>query len=165
MDYFLGEIRMFAGTLSPAGWAFCDGRTLQISEYNALYALLGTSFGGNGTTTFGLPDMQGRTPIHVGQNSVGAKTGTETVALTQGQIPSHTHNVMVSNDQGNNSSASGMVWANKMKQYQTAPLTSPAVMHADCLKTTGNSVDHENMMPFTTINYIIALNGVWPPHD
>lgn len=165
MDSFLGEIRMFAGGLVPTGWAFCDGSLLPVGAYNALYALLGTRFGGDGVNNFGLPDLRGRTPLHVGQNNTGVKNGTETVVLTVSQMPAHTHNVVVSNDAGNNSSPSGMVWANKMKQYQTVPLTSPAVMNAACLSPAGNSVAHENMMPFVTINYIIALYGLWPPHD
>lgn len=157
---YLGEIRMFGGNFAPVGWALCDGRTLSISDNDALYALIGSTYGGDGVTTFALPDLRGRAPLH--QSSaypLGARGGSETVTLTTAQLPSHTHSVSANDSTAEYPSPSNAVWA--ISPYNSYTQAAPG---AAMLPTqpSGGSQPHNNMMPFLVINYIIALSGMYP---
>jgi microcystin-dependent protein len=165
---YVGEIRMFGGNYAPIGWALCNGQLLSISENEALYSLLGTTYGGDGVTTFALPDMRGRIPVHKGQNpvtgtsySLGEKSGVETVTLIESQMPMHTHGVRVSSQPGTEKSPSNNVWAQKIVEYSTSDPT--VTMNPSSLSSTGGSMPHENMMPFGVICFIIAREGIFPP--
>ena len=170
-DPYVGEIRMFAGNFEPAGWMFCDGRLLSIADYQVLFVLLGTTYGGDGQTTFALPDLRGRAPIHQGPGYVmGQMGGTETVTLTTNQIPAHTHTGVMTlgiNHQGGNADTPiGNVAAvnpGRSNEYST---TSNAAMGTVSLTATtsaaGGSQPHENMKPYVVLNYIIAWIGTYP---
>ena len=165
---FVGEIRMFAGNFAPRGWAFCDGQLLAVSQNDALFSLFGTIYGGDGRTTFGLPDMRGRLPIHAGQGPglserrLGAKGGAEKVTLTVNQMPSHTHPFNASADLASDSNPQGNVPGQSpsidlyIEDGQTQNLASSAITN------TGGSRSHTNLMPFLCINFIVALVGIYP---
>jgi microcystin-dependent protein len=164
---YVGEIRMFGGNFNPAGWMFCDGALLPISEYETLFNLIGTTYGGDGQSTFALPDLRGRVPVHMGQgagtsNYVLAQTGgVESVTLSQAQIPVHNHTPLASGT-GNSDSPGNNFWANSItgKPYTAAP---PAVqMNPATLGGTGGSQPHDNMIPFLCVSYIISLFGIFP---
>ena len=164
-DPYIGEIRMFGGNFAPLGWALCDGQLLSISQYNALYALLGTTYGGDGQTTFALPDLRGRAPIHVGPNYVqGAQVGSETVTLTQGQMPSHGHAVRALKGAGAANNPTGQTWAGSStsdNKYINA-ISNPGAFAAGALQNAGGNQPHDNMQPYLVINFIIALEGIFP---
>lgn len=168
---YIGEIRMFAGNFAPAGWMFCDGSLLPISENDALFALIGTTYGGDGQNTFALPNLQSRVPIHMGQGPVsnrviGESGGTETVTLTVPQLPAHTHAPLASNA-GGSDSPGGNYWANSStgKPY-VAPGGVYVAMNAGTIgPSVGGSQPHENMIPFLGINYIISLFGIFPSQN
>ncbi|MEQ8305222.1 MAG: tail fiber protein [Hoeflea sp.] len=165
---FVGEIRMFAGNFAPRGWAFCDGQLLAVSQNDALFSLLGTIYGGDGRTTFGLPDMRGRLPIHAGhgpglsERRLGAKGGAEHVTLTVNQLPSHSHtyNASTTAATANNPELAFVGESPTVdvlaESPPTVPLSSAAVTHV------GGSRSHENEMPFLCVNFIIALFGIYP---
>jgi microcystin-dependent protein len=162
---YIGEIRMFAGNFAPAGWALCNGQLLPIAQYDALYALIGTTYGGDGQTTFALPDLRGRAPIHVGPNYVrGAQVGSETVTLTQGQMPAHTHLAAALTGVGSANNPTGHVWAGSStsdnKYIDT--INSPATLGPVALQNAGGNQPHNNMQPYLVINFIIALEGIYP---
>ena len=166
---FVGEIRMFAGNFAPRGWAFCDGQLLAVSQNDALFSLLGTIYGGDGRTTFGLPDLRGRIPIHAGTGPglsprrLGAKAGAEDVTLTVNQLPSHSHTVRCVKDNGNQTSPTGHVWAaNTTNQYAAAAPEPTAAANANAISDTGGSQAHFNLMPFLCVHFIIALFGIYP---
>lgn len=162
MAAYVGEIRMFAGNFAPLGWALCQGQTLPISENEVLFQLIGTTYGGDGQETFQLPNLQGRIPIHQGSGYViGQLAGSETVGLTVNQIPSHTHPPLCQSAMGNQAGPGGGVWASSnLNQYSS---NAPSVnMDPGALSPVGNSVAHDNMMPFLAINFIISLYGVFP---
>jgi microcystin-dependent protein len=171
-DPFLGEVRMFAGNFAPVGWAFCNGQLLPIAENDALFFLLGTTYGGDGQVTFALPDLRGRTPIHQGSASgltprtLGELTGTETVTLTAAQIPSHFHPVHAVSGVGTQAAPGGASWAAAStgeKQYsQASPNTS---MAANCTSIAGGGQPHDNMAPFQAVSFIIALQGIFPSQN
>ena len=186
MDNYLGEIRIFAGNYAPQGWAFCNGALLSISEYEALFTLLGTIYGGDGVTTFAVPDMR----IKIGLNqgllpggqtyTIGESAGVQNVTLTTTQIPAHAHSIigttvqattgdptnnMLAATNGNNSTISPPY--PDVKLYTTLPLpsgpTAPNVtMAPNAISLTGGSQPHNNMMPYVCINFIIALYGIYP---
>lgn len=166
---FVGEIRMFAGNFAPRGWALCDGQLLAVSQNDALFSLLGTIYGGDGRTTFGLPDMRGRIPLHAGngpglsQIRLGAKSGAESVTLTANQLPSHNHNVKASSSAGSTGNPTGMVSASSApsNSYSTS-LASPQTMNPVSISNTGGSRSHTNLMPSLCVNFIIALFGIYP---
>ena len=172
MDPFLGEVRMFGGNFAPVGWLFCNGQLLNISENDALFNLLGTTYGGDGQTTFGLPDLRGRTPIHMGQGpnlsprNLGDQFGTEAVTLTASQLPTHFHVVHARKEKGTQTGPKDAVWAASStgeKQYtQNAPNTS---MAASATTVEGGGLPHDNMMPFQAVSFIIATEGVFPSRD
>ena len=162
-DAYLGEIRLFAGNFAPSGWALCQGQTLPISEYSALFTLLGTTYGGNGTTTFNLPDLRGRVVVHQGGGGVlGSAGGVESVTLTTAQLPAHSHAAGADQTAGSQSGPGGNVPAagSTIALYSDqAPATAMAV---GGVGSAGSSQPHENRQPFVVITYIIALVGIFP---
>lgn len=162
---YIGEIDIFCGNFAPAGWAFCDGSLLPISDYDALFNLIGTTYGGDGQSTFAVPDLRGRAPMHSGNGYIVGETGgAEQVTLTTQQIPSHSHVVPASTSPGTTASPSGAVPAdggNGSAQY-TPDTGSLVKQPAQSLTTFGSSQPHENMQPFVAVNYIISLYGVFP---
>jgi microcystin-dependent protein len=163
---YVGEIRMFAGSFAPAGWMFCSGQLLPISENDTLFQLIGTTYGGDGQETFALPDLQSRVPIHMGSGGgsnylIAESGGTETVTLTVQQIPVHTHPFLVSGDSGSASNANNAMPATGVTIYRPdQPANIP--MNAGAVTPQGGSQPHENMLPFLVINYIISLFGIFP---
>lgn len=164
---FVGEIRMFAGNFAPRGWALCDGQLLAVSQNDALFSLLGTIYGGDGRTTFGLPDMRGRIPLHMGtgpglaNRRIGAKAGSENVSLTSNQIPSHTHQIQASSEGGDSTAPAGKVLANS----GTHPIyidDTAVNMSSTAIANTGGSQQHTNLQPYLCVNFIIALFGIYP---
>lgn len=163
---FVGEIRMFAGNFAPRGWAFCDGQLLAVSQNDALFSLLGTVYGGDGRTTFGLPDLRGRLPIHAGhgpglsERRLGAKGGTEAVTLIVNQLPSHTHTVMGANaGTAQSSPVVNLPGSGRVQMY--GPLDREGAF-GPAISTIGGSRSHTNLMPFLCVNFIIALFGIYP---
>ncbi|PWW00755.1 microcystin-dependent protein [Paenibacillus cellulosilyticus] len=167
---YIGEIRMFAGNFAPAGWMLCQGQSLAISEYEALYVLIGTTYGGDGVSTFALPNLSGRAPIHMGTNASGGSTyvlgqngGTEQVTLTTNQIPAHTHTVLGQSAQGNTSNPKDASLASSSLSFYTEGNAAvKGQMMAGAIEPIGSSQPHNNMMPFLSINFIISLYGIFP---
>jgi microcystin-dependent protein len=164
---FVGEIRMFAGNFAPVGWALCNGAILPISENDTLFNLIGTTYGGDGQSTFSLPDLQSRVPIHQGSalgNTfiIGHQAGTETVILTTNQIPAHTHAALAGGS-GTSNSPAGKVWANWTgAQYSDNLAGALGALPPAALSLDGGNQPHDNRMPFLAINFIISLFGVFP---
>lgn len=165
---FVGEIRMFAGNFAPRGWAFCDGQLLAVSQNDALFSLLGTVYGGDGRTTFGLPDLRGRLPIHAGhgpglsERRLGAKAGAENVTLTVNQLPSHTHRFRASGDNGNVASPADAT-VGRTPTFDLYRQTVPgATMASNAVSNIGGSRSHTNLMPYLCVHFIVALFGIFP---
>lgn len=159
---FIGEIRMFGGNFAPVGWAFCNGALIPISENDALFNLIGTTYGGDGQSTFALPNLQSRVPVHVGPGfALGQSGGVETVTLTTSQIPSHSHTPLA-NTAGTQASPAVNFWANSsLGQFDnTNPADSTAAPQA--ISTAGGSQPHDNMIPFLAVNFILSLFGIFP---
>ena len=164
---YIGEIRLFAGNFAPAGWLFCDGSILSIADNDALFALIGTTYGGDGQNTFAIPNLQSRVPIHQGTGTFGttyqlAETGgVESVTLNQGQIPIHNHTPLASNTGGSDNPANNF-WASTAtgKPYNAGPPTIQ--LNAGTIAATGGSQPHDNMIPFLCVSYIISLFGIFP---
>jgi microcystin-dependent protein len=170
---FIGEIRMVGFNFAPRGWALCNGQLLSISQNTALFSLLGTTYGGNGQTTFGLPDLRSRVPLHQGQGpglsnrTLGEQSGQEAVTLTTAQLPAHTHPAQCSSLNGNSNSPTGRVWS-KDAGVQSATYTGNApngAMAANAIGPAGNGQPHENMPPFLTVNFVIAVQGIYPSRN
>lgn len=167
-DPFVAEIRIFPFNFAPKGWAWCDGQLLPISQNTALFSLLGTTYGGNGKSNFALPDLQGRAPMHPGQgpglslHDLGETGGSETVSLLESEIPSHSHTVHALNDSGLQSSPTGAYPA-RANFYNTNPGGSTVAMSANAVTPAGGDQPHNNMMPYLTFYFNIALQGVFPP--
>lgn len=166
---FLGEIRMFGGNFAPVGWALCDGRLLAIAQFEALYSLLGTTYGGDGMTSFALPDLRSRVPVHQGRGAQGNNYiqgqigGAESVTLKVGEMPAHTHIATGDNEPGDVSNPSGAVWAADDALQQFAAGTAPTTpMSARAISPAGGSQPHENRSPALALNFIIALEGIYP---
>lgn len=160
---FIGEIRMFAGNFAPVGWAFCNGAIIPIDQNDALFNLIGTTYGGDGQTTFALPNLQSRVPVHVGPGfALGQSGGAETVTLTTSQIPAHSHVPLSLPTAGNLSSPAGGVWASTSPTtlYDNTAPTIP--MAATAIGSAGGSQPHDNMIPFLVINFILSLFGIFP---
>jgi microcystin-dependent protein len=168
---YLGEIRLFGFNFAPLGWATCDGQLLNIAQNQALYSLLGTTYGGNGTTNFNLPDFRGRTVLHANATyQEGKAGGTETVALTAtSQVPAHSHALMANSNPGGSNVPQGNVPAAVADAskfaYATGKAVPPATMSAGALSPAGGSGGHNNLQPSLTINFCIALAGLWPPRN
>jgi microcystin-dependent protein len=167
-DWFVGEIRIVAGTYAPVGWALCDGRSLSISQYPTLYSLIGTTYGGDGQTTFMLPDLRGRSAVHVGTvggvpHGLGQSGGAESVLLSIGQMPTHTHAPATAGTASATGPAQAL-WAPQASYaYSDAAPTAP--LPGDALLPAGSNQPHDNMPPFVTVSYIIALDGIFPTQD
>ncbi len=164
---FIGQIVMFAGNFAPRGWALCDGQLLPISQYSALFSILGTTYGGDGRTTFGLPELRGRAPIHAGTGPgltprrLGQRAGEESVTLNATQIPSHTHTLNGAGVAANATNpAGGMLAETREDSYAGAQQVAP--MASATVAATGGGQAHNNMPPYTVVNYIIALQGIFP---
>lgn len=174
---YLGEIRVFAGNFAPRSYAFCAGQLLSIAQNDALYALLGTTYGGDGVNTFGLPDLRGRTPMGQGQGPgltnrvIGEEAGVETVTLSTTQMPAHQHTLMAANTAATTALPAGgflAVAGNEGLMYidtLQAPGEVNATLPADSISVSGGSQPHDNLMPFLTVNYIIALAGIFPSQN
>ncbi len=165
---FIGEIRMAGFNFEPVGWAFCDGRLLSIAGNTALFSLLGTMYGGDGHTTFALPDLRGRAPMHAGDGpgltprSLGESGGAETVVLTPDQVPEHTHAMQAVSSAGNSGSPAGAVPANSGTIPLYAGGSPDTPLSAAAVAPAGDEQPHNNLMPYLTANFIIALQGIFP---
>lgn len=165
---FVGEIRMFAGTFNPRGWALCDGQLLSVSQNDALFSLFGTIYGGDGRTTFGLPDLRGRIPIHAGDGPglsnrrLGSKSGSESETLTVNELPTHSHSLVGTADASTSKAPSGLApGQTSTPSYYSANEQLEALNSASVLQT-GGSQSHTNLMPAQCVNFIVALVGVYP---
>jgi microcystin-dependent protein len=183
MDEFIGIVKIFGGNFAPKGWAFCEGQLMSIAQNQALFAILGTTYGGDGITTFALPDLRGRVPIHSGSSAgpgltyhpLGQKAGTETVTLTVPQMPMHNHIPMVvSTDatehtpgvNGANAMAAPMDTSlNNVLGFNNANNTPVVPMTGSVTAAAGGNQPHNNLQPFLAVNYIICLSGVFPSRN
>ncbi len=165
-DPFIGEIRTFAGDFAPKGWALCNGQLLPIAHYTALFSILGTTYGGDGKATFGLPDMQGNAPMHWGDGpgltprSIGEMGGSANVTLLVTEMPQHVHQAMASQSSADQLTPAGNVLADAAL-YADPPFTQ--VMAPAAMGVTGGSQPHNNMQPYLGLTFIIALEGIFPP--
>ena len=160
---FLSEIRLMSFNFAPQGWALCNGQLLPINQNQALFSLLGTTFGGNGQTTFALPDLRGQTPIHVGQGHVlGEKGGVQAVTLSISQLPTHVHVANASNNTGSDQVPANNLLANSAPNTLYGPVQNLTALRASTVGNVGGSQAHLNMQPFLTINFSIALQGIFP---
>jgi microcystin-dependent protein len=160
---YVGEIRMFAGNFAPAGWNFCDGTPLPISEFETLFNLIGTTYGGDGQSTFAVPDLRGRLPIHFGNSFTLAQTGgVENVTLTVQQIPAHNHIVVASTNIATQQSPSGNVLAQSTLAQMYIQDIADQVLSANSITNTGGSQSHDNFQPYLCVNFIISLFGIFP---
>ena len=168
-DPFVAEIRIFPFNFAPRGWAWCDGQLLPLSQNTALFSLLGTTYGGNGKSNFALPDLQGRAPMHPGQGAglslhdLGETGGTETVSLLESEIPSHSHGMAFSPNLGNTNNPAGAYYAGPRSGFLYTPAANLTPINASALAPTGGDQPHNNMQPYLTFYFCIALQGVFPP--
>jgi len=167
-DPFVAEIRIFPFNFAPRGWAWCDGQLLPLSQNTALFSLLGTTYGGDGKSNFALPDLQGRAPMHPGQgpglslHDLGETGGSETVTLLESEVPAHSHALRGSNLVSDSPAPPGNTLARFTNAYRTSP-PSLVPMAPESLVPAGGDAPHNNMMPFLTFYFCIALQGVFPP--
>lgn len=166
---FVAEIRIFAGNFAPRGWAFCNGQLLPVSQNTALFSLIGTTYGGDGRSTTALPNLQGRAPMHPGRGPgltsrrLGQRGGVETVTLTEAQMPNHNHSVMASSTRAENPSPVDANLARSERgQIYNNSATNLVNFAEQAIGSAGGSQSHNNMQPFLTLNYIIALVGLYP---
>ena len=167
---FIGEIRMFAGTFAPSGWVLCQGQLMPISENDTLFNLIGTTYGGDGQETFGIPDLQGRVPVHAGLGpglsqtyQLGEEGGVESQTLTTQQIPVHTHALLASTDFGQSPQPQSAFLAQPTTGKMYVGAQSPTVnLNNNALTQVGGSQPHDNMQPYLCINFILSLFGVFP---
>jgi microcystin-dependent protein len=158
---FLGEIMLISFNFAPKGWAFCNGQLLPINQNDALFSLLGTTYGGNGTTNFALPNLQGRMPVHVGNNFVlGQSGGEELVTLNQGELAAHTHPAQGSATAADQSSPQNNYWANGGANAYNG--TANAAMNSASISPVGGGGAHNNLPPYLVLNFVIALQGIFP---
>ncbi len=160
---YVGEIRMFAGNFAPAGWMFCSGQLLPISGNETLFQLIGTTYGGDGRSTFALPDLRSRVPIHQGNGFVLAETGgVETVTLTTNQIPAHSHALLASASPGTNAAPANAVLAKTTTGFLYINENPTSNMAVTAITATGGSQPHSNIQPYGCLMYIISLFGIFP---
>ena len=166
---YVGEIRMFAGNFAPAGWMFCDGSTLPISENETLFQLIGTTYGGDGQSNFNLPDLRGRTPVHQGTNPatgtnfiLAESAGVESVTLTTQQMTTHNHAFMATDVIGTEGNPGGNLLANSQGPQPYIQENPDGNLNAQALQPSGGSQPHENLQPYLGINFIISLFGIFP---
>lgn len=172
MEPFIAQIMLFGGNFAPRGWAFCDGQLLPISSNSALFSIIGTAYGGDGRTTFALPDLRGRVPMHAGTGpgltprQIGQRVGVEDVTLVESQMPNHSHELLVASAAPANSRASGDAIGQGtffVNNNPSDPATQPSLaLNSRTVGAAGGSQQHENMQPTLCINYIIALQGIFP---
>ena len=169
---YIGEIRMFAGSFAPAGWAMCDGRPMAISQNDTLFILIGTTYGGDGQNTFDLPNLNGRVPVHQGQGpsisqnyQMGEAAGVEQVTLSTQQIPQHNHSVIASTDSALATNPSSNILASSITTKLYTEDNATVAMNTQSLSPVGGSQPHENMQPFLVITFIIALFGIFPQQN
>ncbi len=164
---FLAEIRIVGFNFAPRGWAFCDGQILPINQNQSLYSLLGTTYGGDGKTSFALPDLRGRTPIHEGDgHTLGQKGGAETVALTAAEIAAHTHTVKASSSPGDNTSPTNNVLAAVATDlYRNPEAATNTALRSGTVTNAGGGQGHDNMQPYLTLAFCIALQGLFPSRN
>jgi microcystin-dependent protein len=168
---FVGEIRMFGFSFAPQGWAQCNGQLLPINQNQALFSLLGTTYGGDGRITFALPDMRSRVPVGQGQGAglssyaEGQAGGAETMTLTAAQMPGHAHPVKASSSAASSDQPEGRALARSASYIYTAKPGTSTVMNADMLGEAGGSQPHGNIQPYLAMNFCIALNGIFPPRN
>ncbi len=166
-DPFVAEIRMFPFNFAPRGWAWCDGQLLPLSQNTALFSLLGTTYGGNGMSNFALPDLMGRTPMHPGQgpglslHDLGETGGSDTVTLIELEIPNHSHTIRVSADDGNSRNPAGNYVGMGNNIFSTA--SNLVALNDSTLAPSGGDLPHNNLQPYLTLYFCIALQGVFPP--
>ena len=165
---YVGEIRMFAGSYAPRGWAMCDGQLLQVSQNDALFSLLGTIYGGDGRTTFALPDLRGRLPIHAGQGPglsnrrLGSRAGAESVTLNVNELPSHSHPMKADENLASSPNPAGNVLAQTTTLDLYLETTPDTPLANSSITSTGGGRSHTNLMPFLCVSFIIALFGIYP---
>ena len=165
---YVGEIRMVGFNFAPQGWMLCTGQVLPISENETLFQLIGTTYGGDGQSTFALPDLRSRVPIHMGQGTgltnrtIGETAGVETVTLTVNSTPNHSHIAQANSNSGNSDNPAGNVWAASSAVQFIAGASANASMNAGVIASTGGSQPHDNMLPYLAINFIISLFGIFP---
>ena len=163
-DPYVGEIRMFAGTFAPVNWAFCNGQTVAIADYDTLFNLIGTTYGGDGETSFNLPDLRGRAPMHQGGGfALGQMGGEEQVTLSSQQMPAHTHTLTANTTAGSSASPSGALLAQTsggVQLYYEGQATDP--MNRAAILPAGGSQPHDNLQPYLCVNFIISLFGSYP---
>jgi microcystin-dependent protein len=164
---FIGEIRMFGGNFAPQGWQFCNGQLVAITDNEALFNLIGTTYGGDGQQTFALPNLQGRVPVHQGTGGGGAYVlgqngGLENVTLNANEIPQHTHTASANASEGTQTSPLGNVWAGSTNNPYAAPATINTQMAANALGFAGGGQPHDNMIPYLAVSFIISLFGIFP---
>jgi microcystin-dependent protein len=169
-EAFIGEIRMMAFAFAPKGWAQCNGQLLAINQNQALFSLLGTVYGGDGRTNFGLPDLRGRAPIHVGAHwTQGTKGGEENHTLTTAEMPQHPHLLHASggapDGQNGNAPAPGKVLSSTSTGQLYGPYANVQAMSAQAVGTVGGGQPHTNMMPYTVVGFCICLVGIFPPRN
>ena len=167
---YIGEVRIFGGNYPPAGWRLCDGQLLAKASYTALFSILGTRFGGDGVTNFALPDFRGRAPLGPGQGpglsprQIGQSGGVESVALSEAQLPSHTHALRALAGNGTSAAAANQVPARSAAAIPHYGATADASLAAGAIAAAGSGEAHNNMQPYLTVTYIICIEGVFPPH-
>lgn len=167
-DQFLAEIRVFGCNFAPSGWAFCDGQLMSISQNTALFSLLGTTYGGDGRTTFALPDLQGASPIHPGQGSglsprfLGETGGEETVTLLISELPAHTHTPSCNSGTGDQYGPPGNVWATDAGGNNEYNSSGSSAMAPGAVGPAGGNQPHNNLQPYLVLNFCIALLGIFP---
>ena len=160
---YLGEMRIFSFNFAPKGWAMCNGQTMAINQNQALFALLGTTYGGNGQTNFNLPNLQGRMPVHVGNGIILGQVGGETAhTLNLSEMPQHTHQVMGSSTLASSGDPTGNLWATGNAAYGPVSNTT---MNPACIPNAGGSQPHDNMSPYLVLNFCIALQGIFPTQN
>jgi microcystin-dependent protein len=168
---YIGELMLFAGNFAPVGWFFCDGSLLSIAVYDVLFSLIGTTYGGDGVTTFGLPDLRGRIPIHQGSGPgltpriMGQVGGSELVTVVQTQLPAHTHTAWCMATAGSSDSPTGLLPARDGAGTLTWGAATPVAMAAGHIGPAGSNLPHENRMPYLTLNWCIAWTGIYPTHS
>jgi microcystin-dependent protein len=172
-DPFVAEIRIFAGNFAPVGWAFCNGQLMPISQNTALFSLLGTNYGGDGKTTFALPNLQGAAPMNQGDGPgltprvVGESGGSDMVTLLEAEIPNHTHSMMATPSPASARAPASNTLARSRNgnAYQTQTTQNITTMSPQALGLAGGSQPHNNMQPYLTLNFIIAMQGIYPPRS